>query len=362
VAGVADEAAGAGAASDAIAAGTTNITATLDTISGSTSLTVNNPASLSVSGSPLLMTLDFSMQGGSAFLGSANLLITNNSMTQTATDVQAALPGGWSDVLQDASNCASLAPGATCTLKFTLTTNTIHAAEVVQISGTNTNSVSATLGVNRPWVTNGTVNAVLPDPAHNAIYIGGTFTYVGPNTGNGVPIGSTSGAALTSFPRVNGTINAAIPDGVGGWYIGGTFTRVGGITRNNIAHILSDYTVDPNFNPNANGIVRALAINGSTVYAGGDFLTIGGQSRNRLAALCITANCDGNNTAAGNATTWNPTANGTVFALAINGNTVYAGGFFTTINGGLPRNYIAAAIIILMWIGATWLIWRWLAD
>jgi uncharacterized membrane protein YkvA (DUF1232 family) len=27
-----------------------------------------------------------------------------------------------------------------------------------------------------------------------------------------------------------------------------------------------------------------------------------------------------------------------------------------------PRNYIAAAIIILLWIGATWLIWRWLAD
>ena len=125
---------------NAIAAGTTNITATLDTISGSTSLTVNNPASLSVSGSPLLMTLDFSMQGGSAFLGSANLLITNNSTTLTATYVQAALPGGWSDVLQDPSDCTSLLPGTTCTLKFTLTTNTIHAAEVVQISGTNTNT------------------------------------------------------------------------------------------------------------------------------------------------------------------------------------------------------------------------------
>ena len=27
-----------------------------------------------------------------------------------------------------------------------------------------------------------------------------------------------------------------------------------------------------------------------------------------------------------------------------------------------PRNYIAAAIIILLWIGTTWLTWRWLAD
>ncbi len=27
-----------------------------------------------------------------------------------------------------------------------------------------------------------------------------------------------------------------------------------------------------------------------------------------------------------------------------------------------PRNYIAAAIIIALWIGSAWLLWRWLAE
>ena len=27
-----------------------------------------------------------------------------------------------------------------------------------------------------------------------------------------------------------------------------------------------------------------------------------------------------------------------------------------------PRNYIAAAIIIALWMGSAWLLWRWLAE
>ena len=43
----------------------------------------------------------------------------------------------------------------------------------------------------------------------------------------------------------------------------------------------------------------------------------------------------------GVATAWDPNANDYVYALAVSGGTVYAGGYFTSI-GGQPRNYIAA--------------------
>ncbi|MCX7000714.1 MAG: hypothetical protein NT106_10555, partial [Candidatus Sumerlaeota bacterium] len=65
--------------------------------------------------------------------------------------------------------------------------------------------------------------------------------------------------------------------------------------------------------------VYALAVSGSTVYAGGWFNSIGGQPRNHIAAL---------NAGTGATTDWNPNANGSVSALAVSGSTVYAGGNF----------------------------------
>ncbi len=76
------------------------------------------------------------------------------------------------------------------------------------------------------------------------------------------------------------------------------------------------------WNPNANGSVFALAVSGSTVYAGGGFSTIGGRSRNRVAALDATT---------GNATAWDPNASSTVSALAVSGSTIYIGGAFSQI-------------------------------
>jgi len=184
------------------------------------------------------------------------------------------------------------------------------------------------------WVTNGTVRATAIGP-DGTTYIGGDFTYVGPATGSGVALNATSGARDTSFPFVDGRVDAAVPDGAGGFYISGTFTVVGGFARNNIAHILAGGSVDAAFDPSANNSVMALAVSGTTVYAGGGFTVIGGQSRNGIAALDATT---------GAATAWNPNAGGTspyVWALAVSGSTVYAGGDFTSI-GGQGRNYIAA--------------------
>jgi beta-propeller uncharacterized protein DUF5122 len=194
------------------------------------------------------------------------------------------------------------------------------------------------------WVTNGQVRAVVQ--TGSTIYLGGSFTYVGPPTGSFVLLGQGSGAPNLSLPRANGTIAAVAADGTGGWYIGGTFTLVGGVTRNRLAHIHADGTLDPAWDPNASAgappaivMVNTLVVSGTTVYVGGSFTSIGGQTRNSIAALDATT---------GQATAWNPNATGglppfgaSVTTLAVSGTTVYAGGSFTGI-GGQTRNSIAA--------------------
>jgi hypothetical protein len=83
-------------------------------------------------------------------------------------------------------------------------------------------------------------------------------------------------------------------------------------------------------------IVYAVAANGSTVYVGGHFNVVGGQQRNRIAAV---------DAMTGATIAWAPNASGnpypTVFALAVSGSKVYAGGQFASI-GGQPQSYFAA--------------------
>jgi len=184
------------------------------------------------------------------------------------------------------------------------------------------------------YVTNGAVDAIVD--TGTVTYIGGQFTEVGPRTGPGVGISASTGNDL-GLAQVSGggnTVDAVAPDGSGGFYIGGDFTHVGGLARRNIAHIRSDGTVDPSFDPSPDtGQINAIAVSGSTVYVGGAFNIIGGQSRSNIAAL---------DASTGDATSWDPDANGTVRALAVSGSTVYAGGDFNNYIGGAPRSYAVA--------------------
>ena len=168
-------------------------------------------------------------------------------------------------------------------------------------------------------------------------YIGGNFTYLGIDAGDLVSVATSTGTITTPFPSVNNSISTEISDGSGGEYIGGAFTQIGSTTQNYVAHILSNNTVDPNFNPNPNSSVSSLALSpdGSTLYIGGVFTTIGSSTYNRLAAI---------NTSNGTAsTTFNPSVNATVSAMALspNGSTLYIGGVFTTISSS-TYNHLAA--------------------
>jgi len=126
--------------------------------------------------------------------------------------------------------------------------------------------------------------------------------------------------------------------------VGGHFTSVGGQPRSCIAALDIKTGIATAWNPNADNSVLTLAVSSNKVYAGGQFTSIGGQSRSGIAALDIST---------GKATSWNPSAeqrryssgnmgpSGRIHALAVSGNTVYAGGQFTWI-GGKEREAIAA--------------------
>src|SRR6266487_3248657 len=178
------------------------------------------------------------------------------------------------------------------------------------------------------WGTNGTVTAIAR--TGNTVYIGGAFTWVGPITGGGVALSAESGAPLPSFQKVAGLVNAAVPDGEGGWFIGGFFKAVGGLPRSNLAHIRADGGVT-SWDPHPDAVVYTIALAGKTVYAGGQFTTIGGVRRPYLAAL------DG---ATGAATTWSPAPNAAVGTMAFRGSSLFIGGWFSSI-AGETRNCIA---------------------
>lgn len=174
------------------------------------------------------------------------------------------------------------------------------------------------------FVANGPVNAVAVSGGYT--YLGGSFSMVGPRIGSGMELSATGSGEPTpsAFPQVaGGEVHAVAPDGSGGWYIGGTFTHVGGQARSRLAHINSDGSLDGTWNPGANRVVRALAVSPSGVFAGGDFTSIGGEPRNLIAKLSASG--------AGAAdTAWSPSgfSFGSVYALAVAGDDLYAGGFW----------------------------------
>lgn len=190
---------------------------------------------------------------------------------------------------------------------------------------------------NEMWVSDGIVKASAI--SGTTMYLGGTFSKIAEWSGAGVPLSLSTG--LLNWPnplsraRVSGNIEVAISDGQGGYYIGGSFFEVSGIKRNNLAHILADGSVS-SWNPNMNSTVNTMAISGGNLYVGGSFYIVNESvSRNHLAAIDL---------ATGIVTSWNPniSINNQVLTLAINGSTLYAGGFLTTVNGSIPRNGIAA--------------------
>lgn len=74
------------------------------------------------------------------------LTITNTSSSIIAHNIHATLPANWTDVIQDASDCINVAPGASCQLRFTAGT-TRYPEETIIVQGDNTNALAVILSV-----------------------------------------------------------------------------------------------------------------------------------------------------------------------------------------------------------------------
>jgi WD40 repeat protein len=189
---------------------------------------------------------------------------------------------------------------------------------------------------------NNTVAALAVSPDGDTLYVGGTFTAVNGSTALSrlIALDTTTGLPTAFSPGVNSNVAALAltPDG-GTLYAGGIFTMVNGsIAENRLAAFNTTTGVATAFNPNLNDNVNAIALSpdGTTVYAAGQFTTVnGGVAENRLAAF---------NSTTGVATAFNPNVNNTIDALAVSpdGATVFAGGTFTTVNGSTTENRLAA--------------------
>lgn len=274
----------------------------------------------------------------------ASLAVTNTGGS-TALNVTATLPAGLAAILaQDASECTTLAAGASCNLYFT-SNNRYHEVTSVSVAGTNTNTITSTICVGPTYNPDGDVYAMARDPVSNTIYLGGDFdsTYIPASGGAGL----NTSTGLLAFKPSNFDDDSAVvvADGSGGWFVGGEFSQ-------GIVHLLSDGSLDPAWNANLNSGVTCIAVDGGKVYIGGFFTSIEGFSRDKLAALDATTG----SLIIG----WDPggpTVAGNPDAIAVDSNThiVYVGGGFTSI-GGQPRNRIAS------FDGSTGLITSWDPD
>ena len=167
------------------------------------------------------------------------------------------------------------------------------------------------------------------------LYAGGRFTTAG-------------GSAANYIAKWNGSTWSALGSGMWGFtpcvsalavsgsdlYAGGDFTVAGGSTADYIAKW--NGSAWSALGAGMSDQVYALAVSGSTLYAGGNFTTQRGGPANYIAQW--------------NGSEWSALGaelNDRVLALAVSGSDLYAGGGFT-MAGGSAANYIAK------WNGSVW--------
>src|SRR6185503_816275 len=169
----------------------------------------------------------------------------------------------------------------------------------------------------------------------DAVYIGGSFMNWGDVPRNSLAaLDPVSGAVLDWNPSTDGWVEdiAIAGDTI---YVGGRFFRAGGQTRACIAALdrltgaATDWDPAPSFNETPDRLqVSALEVQGGAIVAAGNFSQIGGEARVNIAAV---------DRASGRATAWeSPEPRGgypAVRALAMAGDTIYAGGQFRQVNG-----------------------------
>lgn len=192
---------------------------------------------------------------------------------------------------------------------------------------------------------NGTVHAVVFDPASASFFVAGHFSRVGPHPHSHIVRIHVNGEVDPAWSgRVTGLVRALAlaprPGGGRRLYVGGAFTSAAYgptvVPARNLAAfdlppgappaIVTGFTPDPDGAVDALAAVAMPATGGVQLYVGGEFGAIGGASRAHLARV---------HGDTGIADAWDPSADGRVLAVeaADDGGIVYAGGEFTSIGG-----------------------------
>jgi hypothetical protein len=185
----------------------------------------------------------------------------------------------------------------------------------------------------------------------NEVVVGGEFTSAGgvsanrvarfntqTNTWSSLGTGSSNGVSGGAYPYVYAL--AVVGNEV---VVGGDFTEAGGVSANNVARFNTQAntwsTLGTGSSNGVNNVVWALAVVGNEVFVGGYFTEAGGVSANSVARFNTQTN------------TWSALGTGSsngvsggdypyVYALAVVGNEVVVGGYFTEA-GGVSANRVA---------------------
>jgi len=194
------------------------------------------------------------------------------------------------------------------------------------------------------------------------VYVGGGFTEIcgnaACNSGNTTVnrVAKWNGSAWSALGSgVNGNVFALAVSG-SDVYVGGGFTQVCGfqcLIGNNTVNYVARWNGSAwyTLGNGVNDAVFALAVSGSDVYAGGRFIQICGDY------LCSSGNTTVNHVAHWNGSAWSALGNGVnsyVNGLAVSGSDVYVGGEFTEICFIAACNSGNTAHRVAKWNGSAW--------
>jgi hypothetical protein len=138
---------------------------------------------------------------------------------------------------------------------------------------------------------------------------------------------------------INGGIRVVEFDSYGGTYIGGDFTSINGLERNRLAYVDQGGNIG-GWNPSSDGSIYDIAVDGDNIYVVGDFNGISGQPRYSMAAISKN----------GKLLDWNPPVYGgneyeyapvkIVRSISIYGNNIFVAGTFLSVKN-ITQKFVA---------------------
>jgi hypothetical protein len=172
------------------------------------------------------------------------------------------------------------------------------------------------------WTANADANVSSLAVSGTKVYVAGSFTHINGITRNRLAAVDASTADVLDFnPNIDKQVNTLLATATK-LYVGGEFNKVGGVSRSKLAAFdLPSGTLNSTWQPKANGKVGTFAqgADGADVYIGGSFTTLNGQGNYPYLGAV-------NASTGANDPTFIPSAGYPILDLQVDARGVYAGG------------------------------------